>query len=259
MTGYDEERGVDRNALSYWLPRIEAAGLPVPRTTLVEMNEAAFMGLCAIFDGKDSGDDYRSFIRALEDAAIHDPHRVAEAFPLFLRSDYTSAKHEWSKSCFVTDIPAIDTAVRSIAYFSMCVGCPLPIGSKWAIRELLPIMPVTWCPNFAGMPVNREFRFFADEHGARAYQPYWPEQALLDGGAPNRPRWPLLWEMSPEEMVELRDLAEKAAKAAGPGEWSVDLLETERGWFVTDMAAADSSYRGDQIRVLSSTHERQRP
>ena len=39
----------------------------------------------------------------------------------------------------------------------------------------------------------------------------------------------------------LMEIAETASRVCG-GSWSVDLLQTERGWFLTDMAEARSSY-----------------
>ena len=41
------------------------------------------------------------------------------------------------------------------------------------------------------------------------------------------------------------ELASQAGKACG-GQWSVDLLETDRGWYITDMAEAVKSYGYDK-------------
>jgi hypothetical protein len=40
---------------------------------------------------------------------------------------------------------------------------------------------------------------------------------------------------------EVTDLANAAGRAVG-GVWSIDLLETQRGWMVTDMAEAEKSW-----------------
>lgn len=44
-----------------------------------------------------------------------------------------------------------------------------------------------------------------------------------------------------EERGELSVLAAHAGSVVG-GAWSVDILETERGWMVTDMAEAHKSF-----------------
>jgi len=54
-----------------------------------------------------------------------------------------------------------------------------------------------------------------------------------------------LQSFSVEELSELHELASQAGKACG-GQWSVDLLETDRGWYITDMAEAVKSYGYDK-------------
>ena len=44
-----------------------------------------------------------------------------------------------------------------------------------------------------------------------------------------------------DEECALIALAEKASRAVG-GAWSIDLLETRRGWVLTDMAEAHRSW-----------------
>ena len=70
--------------------------------------------------------------------------------------------------------------------------------------------------------------------------PYWPAEALERGGvADPESLAQRLSECADEEQV--RELAARAGAAVG-GAWSVDVLETERGWFVTDMAEAQKSW-----------------
>ena len=40
-------------ALSYWLPTLLKAGFPVPKTTILQMSEAAQADVWNAFDGKD--------------------------------------------------------------------------------------------------------------------------------------------------------------------------------------------------------------
>ena len=43
----------DPTALSYWFPKLEAAGLPVPKTIFLEMPEAAQASMWKAFDGEE--------------------------------------------------------------------------------------------------------------------------------------------------------------------------------------------------------------
>src|SRR5258706_10308772 len=82
----------ERTALSYWFPKIEAAGIPVPKTTIIHMPRQAREAIWAAFDGKEGGDP-RPFFAELAAAA------AAIGFPVFLRTDYTSGKHDWERCC----------------------------------------------------------------------------------------------------------------------------------------------------------------
>jgi hypothetical protein len=52
---------------------------------------------------------------------------------------------------------------------------------------------------------------------------------------------------------ELVALAEKAGAAVG-GSWSIDILETEKGWYVTDMAEAYKSFHWEDC-PMNERHE----
>lgn len=82
--------------------------------------------------------------------------------------------------------------------------------------------------------------------------PYWPIGALVDGMrvCPEdlRAKYKSLcstYKVGPDslddEADDLQAIAEKAGKAVG-GQWSIDILDTSRGWFLTDMALAHRSF-----------------
>jgi hypothetical protein len=185
-----------------------------------------------LFDGKDIpdlGDD--SFFQELRNAA------TGIGFPCFLRTGMTSGKHEWKNTCYVESASDVPQHVFNIVEFSECADIFGMDWSVWAVRELLPTIPHGVCPRYGNMPVCREFRFFVEDGQIHCFHPYWPLEALKDGG------WSGDYEAMcavPDE-VELRRLAERVSWVV-PGAWSVDILETERGWYVTDMAEAYKSF-----------------
>jgi hypothetical protein len=89
----------DKTALSYWFPKLEAAGLPVPKTILIDMPEDAQKYVWGLFDGKEGGDtrSIDAFVAELATACS------SVGYPAFLRTDHTSGKHNWKKACFVPD------------------------------------------------------------------------------------------------------------------------------------------------------------
>ena len=232
---------IDKTALSWWFPRIEAAGLPVPRTTIIKMPREAQESIWAAFDGKDGGNAFPFFV---EIASAGD----VLGWPCFLRTDHTSGKHSWRETCFLSSAGDLARHVYAIAEFSEMAGFPGLPWDGWAVREMLPTIPLGICLAFGDMPICREFRFFVEDGKVECWHPYWPLEALKQGAAVSYDRSAveglfaaLCSPGQTKDVVELNTLAARAGAALG-GAWSVDILETARGWVVTDMAEAHKSY-----------------
>lgn len=230
---------MDKTALSYWFPKLLAAGLPVPQTTIIEMPKDALEDILAAFDGHEGPGGMKSFCETLRLAM------EPMGFPCFLRTDHTSSKHDWKRTCFIESAANIGAHVFAIAEFSeICSMVGLPYDT-WVVREFLPTIPFGVCPAYGDMPICREFRFFVNGDDILCHHPYWPMHALRDGGAESLD-YEKLCRIDSES--ELRRLASEAGRAVG-GAWSVDILETERGWFITDMAEAHKSWHWEGCPV----------
>lgn len=231
----------DRTALSWWFPRIEAAGLPLPKTIIIDMPAEAQESIWALFDGESAGDP-RPFCAMIGNAGDQ------LGWPLFLRTDHTAAKHRWSRSCCVPDRSAIPRSVGEIAEYSeLAGGLGLP-WDRWAAREMLPTEPVGTCPSYGNMPICREFRAFAADGRVQCIHPYWPLEALTEGDARDltgrpfdRDAFDRLSALSDADRTKIEDIAAVASAVVG-GAWSIDCLATQRGWFLTDMAEAHKSF-----------------
>lgn len=228
----------DKTALSYWFPKIAAASLPVPRTVIIEMPPEVRKTVFAWLEGRDdsSGEVTEKFFAELTAAAR------SMGFPCFLRTDHTSGKHEWERTCFVQRPEVIAEHVCRIAEYSECVDIIGLPWSTWAVREFLPTTPLGYCPRYENMPVCREFRCFVDDGTVHCAHPYWPLEALRQGGCMNIDYE--AWGTMPECVHRL---ASAAGKAVG-GYWSIDILDTKRGWFITDMAEGEKSFHWEGCR-----------
>lgn len=226
----------DKTALSYWFPKLVDAGLPVPETRFCVMPQAAREAVFALLWGENADQSpVEPFLAELRGQA----ERIGA--PIFLRTDHTSGKHQWSEACFVRDLDNLGAHVCQIAEYSEIAGGLFGLPWQvWVVREMLPTLPVATCPAYSDMPVCKEFRFFVDGGSIDCFHPYWPRDALEQGGANlNDKEFAALCE--PTDLPMLRDIAARAGEAVG-GRWSVDMLWTARGWFVTDMAEAEKSY-----------------
>ena len=236
----DELDTMVRTNLPYWFSKIRDAGVPVPKTVICDSH----LDSGIYKEGED-----RPGLSELVEAICEAGRSLGVLPPYFLRTGHTSAKHNWSSTCF---LPSLDPVVVRNHVLSLCdysetcgiLGLP---ASVWVVREFLPATPLFRCVNYENFPVVREFRLFARDGVVLYGNPYWPEGAVRDG-VPDVADWKERLAkasvLTPAETAVLIDLASKASTAVG-GCWSVDILDTNRGWFVTDMAVAERSYGWD--------------
>lgn len=249
---------VNKNCLSFWLPKLLVAGLPVPRTEIVQTD----CELSPLLDGM-LPVGHHLFITEITAAA----ERIG--FPAFLRTGQGSGKHEWKNTCYLASAADIPAHVAALVNWSHTVDFFGLAHDVWCVRELLPVEPVATLPRYGDMPLVAEVRAFVRGGEVVCSHGYWPEGAIAEGMecGHGMPRVGYL-EDEPErcarcaadasalstrittfttcDAVAIAAIAQSVALVfAGDGAWSVDLLKTQRGWFVTDMAEAHRSYHAE--------------
>lgn len=246
----------NKNCLTYWYPKLVKAELPTPCTEIVMAPDA----LDLLLDAK-KPDGFDRFISWLEDAA------KKVGLPCFLRTGQGSGKHQWKDTCYITGLDQLPGHVGALVEWSACVdmiGLPTDV---WAVREFLPTTPLAVLPNYGDMPLVREFRAFVRDGAVSCLHPYWPLDAIKKGLLPDdrlveghvpmtrRDRESALLhanasKLSTDDQQDVMDVAARVALAFngdGDGDsegcgWSVDILDTKNGWYVTDMAVASRSF-----------------
>lgn len=234
----------DKNCISYWLPRLMGADVMVPQTKILTTS----VQLVDLMDCGDDPDGFAEFITALGEAVLE------VGYPAFLRTGHTSGKHNWDHTCYVTEESDLACHVYNLVEHSeLCGAIPGLPHHVWAAREMLNVQPICKCTSYGNMPVVREFRFFSDEDGDIKYvRPYWPIDALNDGDPDEEITDSIYGRLStfvnPSEEQEATRLASRAAYACRGDRWSIDVLETCDGFYVTDMALAKDSFGYDEDR-----------
>lgn len=240
----------DKNCLSYWFPRLESAGLPVPKTKIVRTE----IRLVQLLDGE-LPEGWSGFLGSLLGAV------AAIGLPCFLRTGMGSGKHNWKNCCCVTDAELLGQHVRNLIEWSECVdmfGLPYDV---WAVREMLPVKPLAIAEAYGNFPMVKESRCFVGGGKVLCKHPYWPRGAVWEGfmrhGETNFKEDEIervakeLQTFEPGEQRSINLLSSEVAKAfKDDGEWSVDLLQTDRGWYVTDMAEAGRSFHWEDCPRL---------
>lgn len=223
----------DKSRLSYWFPLIESAGLPVPRTKIIRLADGE--NLYDLLDGNMPA-CMTSLVDRIEDAAKD------FGTPFFLRTDYTSAKHDWADTCCVKDVHLLSRHIAQIVEYSECVDMIALPSDVWVVREMLKTNPAFHA--FRQMPIVREFRFFVRDGSVEHTQPYWPADSITQPDCDHWRDW--LAAMSVLDNADRSVLSDMTLRAnqAVPGYWSVDWLDTvDRGWVLTDMAEGDASFK----------------
>jgi hypothetical protein len=227
----------DKTCLSYWFPLICAAGVPVPATQIVRTD----IPLIVLCDGHEPV-GWSAFLAELKAGCRW------IGLPAFLRTGFGSGKHDWDRCCHLRDIDKLDQHVANLVEWSNTVdmmGLPTDV---WAVREMLPVEPLAVLPHYGNMPLVQEWRVFVRDGKVECLHSYWPKDAIGRGmpdGAPDEEvdrLYNLAALTSPDLFNDCLELAEFAGQAVGGGYWSVDVLPTKRGLYVTDMAAGERSW-----------------
>lgn len=220
------------NDITFWYPVLFRHGVPVPKTIIIHTN----INLEKLAYGE-KVKGIEEFIGDLRVAI----DRIGT--PAFLRTGYSSNKHDWKKSCFISQedvgekllshvVNLVEhSAVMTIDRFSPC--------DFWAIREFIKTKP--YFEYFEGeMPITKERRFFVRDGKIECSHSYWDVENLFSG-------------IEKEKLIELNNFTDEDKKEMVKmvtyigklfsGYWSVDLLKGENGtWYCTDMAIGERSY-----------------
>lgn len=258
------EQDLRKNSMLYWFPFIEnLEPLKIPRTILVEVGEPELLDF--LLDQHIPPEWVHKFKVAAREIG----------YPVFIRTDECSGKHNWKDTCFV---PSEDRLLRNI--YRLIEDNEGMMGLHYTalvFREM--ILTESVFTAFRGeMPVTKERRYFVKDGEVLCSHPYWVPDAIAQWGDPE-PRDDSeieeMFELLPTETVEKltkrkkllpdnwRELLETVNTSSTkdlehllflakhvsehiPGYWSVDFLcDAEGNWWLIDMALGQDSYHWD--------------
>ena len=219
----------DHNSLLFWYPKI-LGRVPTPDTTIIPID----------FDVG------RSMDGGIPKPFLNLVKKKAEqiGYPVFMRTETLSAKHQWDRTCYVKSAIGIEQHLYELFETQLMLdmsGVPPPTAV--ILREFLHLK--SFFTAYAGMPVAREFRFFATKGKIDCFHPYWPHGALEQG----RPSI-LDWRKHIEQLEAIPEgsaftMVERASNQFEE-QMSIDVCQLEGGnWVLTDMALGKQSYHWD--------------
>lgn len=235
---------MNRNSAKIWFPAVEKAGLPVPRTLMLNYDHRLIAAAC---EGEASA-PIKAEIDRVNKVVLEAATQIG--FPVFIRTDLTSAKHSGPRNyCARTSSDLARVVYRTIEDSELKLMFA-PCSEALMVRQFLDL-PGAFTA-FGGLPISREYRFFADGKRVICHHPYWPEEAFDEfSKAPASAKELLARLYADAAPQQLFELAVKAAAAVGDGAWSIDFAQDRSGKFwLLDMARAEDSYHfpGCQFR-----------
>jgi hypothetical protein len=224
------------NSMFYWFDKIPK-GIKVPATYLLpfpgaEENSWTYMKYL------DSGLP-KSFIEEVK-GIINENF----SYPVFIRTDVTSCKHEWTRTCY---IEKEDDLSKNI--YNLVEGCAMrdltPLGI--AIREFLNLEHCFKA--FMGIPIGYEVRSFVRDGKVECIHYYWPEASIENASVEDWDHVIIGIRMMSEAQMESRRHIIRKAAAPFEGYWSIDWAMTTDGeWYLIDMARGDVSWHPEDCK-----------
>lgn len=234
---------MDPNSMFIWLPKVQEAGIPSPRTVMVDYPREV---IAPVFDGEPTPDLERYMATLVEAAS-------AFSFPLFLRTDLASGKHTWTETCYVPSLDVLPQHAIAVAEQNELAGFFGLDYAGFAVREFLELDATFEA--FKGMPVAAERRYFAEEGQIRCHHAYWFEGAIESSWREKPADWKERLAILNDEASDPPELTKWASQVTRllPGAWSVDFarLRDRRHWVLIDMALADASWHPEHEKEIA--------
>jgi len=224
----------------------------MPRTAMIPLR-AQPKGMCKIADG-DLGP------MRMEMPAVK---KICNMFgyPVFMRSDQASAKHDWKDTCYLENEQQLGSHITNIMDFNIMNDL---FPQAIVIRDYIP-MDTLFTAFDKGMPINPEFRFFVRDHNVVGYGWYWCERAIYEGTRSGLPRyWKHKLKKARESIgrVEINKLIRYAQLIANrvDGYWSVDFCRgKDKVWYMIDMAIGKASWMPEDYKEIDNRRIKNEP
>jgi len=233
---------IDKSSLLYWWPKIKDLDIPMPKTEILEVPRQLFLEALEGFNIA-TCPSYELVEKEYSEPIKKAAQKIG--YPLFLRTDQASGKHEWKDTCYVEREADLITHVFRVIEANEMADI---MGLDYKALVFREFIPLDWkFKAFWGeMPVARERRYFIKDGRILCHHPYWIEDAIAESRQPQEPNWrELLKDLNTETKEEVKLLTEYSTKVASvlEGYWSVDFAHANYGrWILIDMALGGESW-----------------
>lgn len=216
-----------RSSMDYWYPL--TAHLPVPQPRTIPVLTMDTNEWCDFLDSPGS------FSRSFKELT---PTADELGYPLFIRTDQSSAKHTYENTCCVMNKDQLYNNIYQLIEEN--IVCDLNVQTLY-FRKFIKLNSTFTA--FNKMPIAPERRYFVNDGKVLCHHPYWPQDAI---DTPDHEDWrSRLHILNTQNQCEVETLTKYAMviSLAIPGTWSVDFAQARDGtWYFIDMADARLSW-----------------
>jgi len=238
--------GIKRSSMDYWYPKIKVLPIPQPKTLRVN-NRIEETTWYKMLDGNRNSEI---------DLLINRIQKACKkiGYPVFLRTDHFSGKHDWKNTCYIEKKEDIGKHLWNLVEANFVAGMfgELPISSFY-VREYVQ-MNNLFKAFWGKLPINPEIRLFIDKEYI-CHHWYWIEDAIAVSRTDTENWRTILSDAKKKAKIDLplaqiKEIAKMVGKVI-TGYWSVDLCQSINGeWYLIDMAAGELSWHPEECEYI---------
>ena len=213
----------DKESMLHWFPRISNLDIPHPETEIVRIPNDVLKEIVEVYSKR---------TRLIGENVINDILDKLLPFPIFLRTDMSSQKKMFKKTCRLPNRKSLFGHVLEIVNANIDSGIK---DNALVFRKWLDLDAGFFA--FDGLPIAVEARAYIDGGKVIGVEPYWKEENILN---PQNPQWRKILKYQNKMINASEDKLLQYSKIIGSrfqtGKWSVDFaLERNGNWYLIDM------------------------
>lgn len=228
------------SSMLVWYPRVKKLQIPQIKTEVVKAGHKPLYDLLV---------KENPLPKNISDELNKAMDRIGK-FPMFMRTDQASGKHNWERTCYLKSRESFDKNLAMLLEEHEMQNMAGELGYDAIIfRELLDLETAFTC-FYGNFPINKEVRCFIKDGKIQDIRNYWIRKAV-DEGEPEDKDWESkLAKLKKYSKKDLDEIKRQLALVCDEFSeyWSADFAKTKNGiWYLIDMARGEVSYHQEEI------------
>ena len=219
------ESEYERESMLHWFPLLSNLDIPQPETEIVRIPNDTLRKVV---------DVYSSTTHLTAESVISEILAKMSPFPIFLRTDMSSQKEMFKKTCRLPNRESLFGHILEIINANIESGIT---DNALVFRKWLDLDAGFYA--FDGLPIAVEARAYIKDGIVTVIEPYWTESKITN---PKNTRWKEILKHQNDTISTSKDTLLQYSNTVGTkfqrGRWSVDFaLGRDGNWYLIDMGS----------------------